>query len=212
MVINKKRFFTIIFLSLFSVSLHAEAQSITDAIASYKKEATTMGSYEIYQEVEKSKETLRIKQHSSKSYIYEVGDRDLQKATGYMSVLEDRRKANDPAAAFYFGLHEAQICMTLSKNKQLAHGANKVCTDAIDSFKIAEKANDPRAMEALGTIYKKGLGVKASKYVAAEWFVKSAKQYSVENSRDSALSTLEEALILVPDHPGALRLRKELLK
>jgi hypothetical protein len=42
--------------------------------------------------------------------------------------------------------------------------------------------------------------------------VKAANQYNKQNDRDDALTAVESALNLVPDHPAALRLRKAMLK
>jgi hypothetical protein len=54
--------------------------------------------------------------------------------------------------------------------------------------------------------------VTSSKLVASEWYVKSADQYIKQKARDEALTAVESALNLVPDHPAALRLRKVMLK
>jgi len=212
MIGSKKRLFIILLFALFHASLFAGEQSTTEEIAFFKDKAKTMSSYELYNEIEKTKELMRLQRHSKQSSLPDLTNKDVLKSTGYLLILEERRKAGDPKAAFYFGLHEMQICMVLNENKELAHTSNKVCSDAIDSFKIAAEANDPRSMRAIGISFKEGLGVTTSKYVAAEWFVRSAKQYNVEHLRDNALSALEEALNLVPDHPSALELRKELIR
>lgn len=61
-------------------------------------------------------------------------------------------------------------------------------------------------------MYEAGLGVSPSKLVATEWFVKAADQYNKEGARDEALSALESALAHSPDHPAALRLKRDMIK
>jgi len=177
---------------------------VNDAIEQYKREAATMSSAKIHEEVESIQETIRLLPGKN------LGDH-LSKATGFLLVLEERRKANQPSAAFYFGLFQLKICRAHVKTRNLEPTTQKLCKESIDSFAVAVKGNDARAMAILGKIYKEGLGVNPSKLVAADWFLKSAKQYQIENSREGALSAIEEAVNLVPDYHEALAFRKKLL-
>lgn len=187
------------------------AQEYLNAIDQYKILAKSKTSYELYQEIEQSKELVRIKNNNKPSLFPDISDSDVQKSAAYLMVLEERSKGDDPYASYYYGLHLIQICMAFGKQEGFGSTEAKVCNDAMERMKVAANSNDPRAMRAIGIMYKEGLGVTKSKYVAADWFYKSAKQYHYEKSREGALSSLEDALSLVPDHPGALKFRKELL-
>ena len=80
------------------------------------------------------------------------------------------------------------------------------------AFKRASDAKIADATFNIAKLYESGFGVSPSKLAAAEWYVKSADQYNKDKSREEALTSLERALDLVPDHPAALRLRKAMLK
>jgi TPR repeat protein len=187
------------------------AQEYLKAIDRYKVLARPKSSHDLYQEIERSKELVRIKNGNKPSLFPDVSDSDVQKSTAYLMVLEERSKMDDPYASYYYGLHLIQICMAFGQQQGFSSTEAKVCNDAMERMKVAANSNDPRAMRAIGIMYNEGLGVTKSKYVAADWFYKSAKQYRDEKSREGALSSLEYALNLVPDHPGALKLRKVLL-
>lgn len=186
-------------------------QEYLQAIDRYKVLAGSKSSHDLFQEIEKSKEVIRIKNANKPSTFLDLTDADVQMSTAFLMVLDERSKRNESDASFYYGLHLIQLCMVLGQQGTAGSTEGSVCDDAMKRMKVAASSNDPRAMRAIGMMYKDGLGVQKSKYVAADWLYKSARQYNDEKTRESALSALEDAIILVPDHPGALKLRKSLL-
>lgn len=192
------------------VSANDVAKRNIEDMKKYEIEASKMDSHSISQEMDSCREVLRLKLKETGSIFGLFGEPCNLKSAGYMLVLEKRRKAGDGDAAFYHGINQAHICSVVSEVEQ--KNSTPVCSDALESLKFSANKNDPRAMKALGRIYSQGLGVELSKYVAADWFVKAAKQYQSENSRERALGAMESALNLVPDHPGAIALRNQLLK
>lgn len=177
------------------------------AIERYKSEAKLMSSYKIYQEYEKSSELLRLKYGDNfEPRIYY--DPENQKRAAFFIILRERSKNKEPYACLCYGLLQLRLCRVLSEQTEAGSLTKEPCSDALENLKVAARNNNPAAMQFIAIMYKDGLGVKKSKYVAADWFIKAAKQWHHLNSRENALSTIEDALNIVPDHPGALRLRK----
>lgn len=189
----------------------AQSSEYADAVQSFEHDAQGKSTYEIAQEISALKQSVRLKRKPNSSIFSNFDDPDSMKAIGYLNVLKKRRDDGDPEAALQFGIHELSICDAIQANAGRGL-AQPVCSSAMDSLKLAAQAKDPRAMEALGVMNNEGLGQRASKYVAADWFIKASQQYDIEGNRERALQTLEEALKAVSDHPGALELRKKLLK
>lgn len=193
-------------------SAEQNANKYVEIIERYETQASTLTSHELYQEIERVKQIQRLKLNQRQSIFESLADEDVLKATAFTSILEKRRQNQEPAAAFYFALTQIPICSRLLENSETTNAGNRICGEAITSLKIAAKANDPRAMHAIGLMYKEGIGIQHSKYVAADWFIKSATQYDREGLRDNSLATVEEVLNLVPDHPKALNLKNKLLR
>ena len=94
-----------------------------------------------------------------------------------------------------------------------------MCAQAIDDLKaVAENTKisilyiSPASMSLLGEMYRDGIGARPSRYLAADWFVKSAKQRNANGDREGAIRALEEAFNVVPEYPAAIELRASMLK
>ena len=142
------------------------------------------------------------------------GTDEDQRGYAFGAVLSNRRDKGEVAASFYFGIRNWKFCQGLQRldKGQLGNAVVDCWNKCLDSFKFASAAQVPAASFNIARMYENGFGVIPSKYVAADWYVKSAEQYNKAGSRDEALTSLEAALTAVSDHPAALRLRKAMLK
>lgn len=136
----------------------------------------------------------------------------------YMQELMNRAKARQPSAMFNYGWYRYQLCGT-GKKQGIDVNRTPMCAQALDDLKaVAENTKisilfiAPASMSILGEIYRDGIGTRPSRYLAANWFVKSAKQRNANGDREGAIRALEEALNAVPEHPAAIELRATLLK
>ncbi len=140
-------------------------------------------------------------------------DEDMR-AISYATVLQKRGEGGDPYASFFYAVRKWDFCLQLQRQSGDSWvGQAKECWQNV--MPALKKASDARIADAtfnIARLYENGFGVTPSKLAAAEWYVKSADQYNKEKSRDEALTSVESALNLVPDHPAALRLRKAMLK
>ena len=135
---------------------------------------------------------------------------DDMRATSYAGVLQRRGEAGDPYASFFFATREWNYCLVLQRD---AMDSSKKCWQGVlSAFKRAADDHIADAAFNIARMYENGFGVTSSKLAAADWYVKSATQYNKGRSRDEALTAVESALNLVPDHPVALRIRKAMLK
>jgi TPR repeat protein len=137
-----------------------------------------------------------------------------RRADGFSAALSSRRENGEVAASFYFGIRSWKQCRGLEQlfKGQTVPEVADCWAKSLDSLKLASAAQVPAATFNIARMYENGFGVIASKYVAADWYVKSAEQYKNRGSRDEALTSLEAALAAVQDHPAALRLRKIMLR
>ena len=143
-----------------------------------------------------------------------AGTDEEQRGYGFSAVLRNRRDNGEVPASFYFAIRNWKYCQVLQNisKGQLSSSTIDCWKQCLDSFKVASAGQVPAATFNIARMYENGYGVIASKYVAADWYVKSAEQYNKANYRDEALTSLEAALTVVPDHPAALRLRKIMFK
>lgn len=136
----------------------------------------------------------------------------------YMQELIDRSKARQPSAMFNFGWYRNQICIT-AKKQGIDVVSAAMCVQAAEDLKavaenpkIASLSIATAAMTMLAEMHRDGVGTRPSRYLSADWFVKSATQREKNGDREGAIRSMEEALNLVPDHPTATELRTRLLK
>jgi TPR repeat protein len=184
-------------------------EEVSRQISFYQEEASKLGTSDIYKELKKQLTIL-----SGLSFGEFTSEEDTIKAVGYFRELEARRKANEPAAAFYYGIYNWRICNGLESGDKakFADVAKNCWLESLESLKVASNAQIAEASFNIGRMYEEGWGVSPSKFVAADWFVKAAQQFKHSDSRDGTLMSTEAALNIVPDHPAALRLKKALLK
>ena len=136
----------------------------------------------------------------------------------YLQELMNRAKARQPSALFNWGWYRHQLC-GIGKKNGVDTSSAPFCTQALDDLKaVAENSKisilyiSPASMSTLGEMYRDGIGTKPSRYLAADWFVKSAKQRNANGDREGAIRALEEALSVAPDYPAAIELRASMLK
>lgn len=136
----------------------------------------------------------------------------------YMQELINRAKAQQPTAMFNFGWYRYELCGTMKKQGLDVSNA-PMCAQALSDLRsVAEnpKINtlfiSAASMNLLGDMYRDGIGAKSSRFLAADWFVKAAKQKSASGDREGAIRSLEKALNASPEHADALELRATLLK
>lgn len=191
-----------LFVILFGMSslIYGQNESKTNEIVIYENQLYDMSSEQIYDEMQKWR--------NSKDPSF------LMKGGTCLAVLKERKDANEPSASLFYGLYQLNLCNAMNQRKDVVEQRqiNATCNDAKSSLLIASDANDAQAMYYIGMIYKDGLGVIQSNYAAADWFVKSAKEFQKNGNREGALTSLEEALKIVPDYPSARALRNELIK
>lgn len=175
--------------------------------------ATKLSAADIYKELERllTIQSIKMQQPNARGWAM---DADSRKAVSFAMVLDQRHKAGEPDAAFYYALYNSRICSRFqSIDSSISAQMAKDCwKTTLEGFKVASNAQMPAATANVAKIYQQGLGVTPSKLVAAEWFLKAAEQYTKAGSRDEALTSLESALTLAPDHPAALRLKQAMLK
>lgn len=191
----------------------AAAQNALNEMKMYQEEAKKLDASSVFSEMEKLREAISLKQKLKKTLFFI--DADTNKVAGYFMNLKERREANDPYGAYYYGLYNLRICGGFkagNTNGELSESVNKCFLDSLESFKTASAGQVPEASFNIGRMYEKSWGVSASKLVSADWFIKAAKQFNDGKSREGALASVEAALNLVPDHPEALRFRMALIK
>lgn len=185
----------------------------------YSRDGQALRTTDLYRELErldaakKSRLALLTQPNEILSAVFQIADDDMR-AISYASVLQKRGESGDPYASFFYGVRQWDFCLQLQR--QQGDGWTKQAKECwqgvLPAFKRASDAQIADASFNIGKLYENGFGVLPSKLVAAEWYVKSAEQYNKAKSRDEALTAVEKAVDLVPDHPAALRLRKSMLK
>jgi TPR repeat protein len=152
--------------------------------------------------------------------IVELGGKVEKKTEleSYIQELMNRAKAGQPSAMFNWGWYRHQLCST-GKKQGVDVSSAPMCAQALDDLKaVAENPKisilyiAPASMSILGEMYRDGIGTKPSRYLAADWFVKSAKQRNVNGDREGAIRAMEDALNVVPDYPAAIELRALILE
>lgn len=182
---------------------------------SYNRDGQALQTKDLFTELErlhaekKSRMALLTKPEELLSAVFTTTDDDMR-SISYATVLQKRSESGDPYASFFYGVHQWDFCLQLQR--QQSDISAKCWQEVLPAFKRASDAQIADASFNIGKLYENGFGVLSSKLVAAEWYVKSAGQYNKAKSRDEALTAVERAVDLVPDHPAALRLRKSMLK
>ena len=195
-----------------------EARAAQAKYAAFEQEALSLQTFELFKEltrIDAAREAriAMLKPEDAVKSMFVQTDDDM-KSVSFAAVLGKRSESGEVAASFYNGVHQWPYCnMWLRQNTSQADKLATECWQKVMAgFKRASAANIGDASSNIARMYANGFGVTASKFVAAEWYVKAADQYSLRKDRDEALTAVEAALNLVPDHPGALRLRRAMVK
>jgi len=185
---------------------------------SYERDAQALRTADLYKELgrldagQKSRIAL-AKPEELIAAAFTMTDDDMR-AIAYATVLQKRGEGGDPYASFFYAVRQWDFCLQLQR--QTGTGLTKQAMECwqgvMPAFKRAADAKIADAAFNIARLYENGFGVAPSKLAASEWYVKSAEQYNREKARDEALTAVESALNLVPDHPAALRLRNAMLK
>jgi hypothetical protein len=180
-----------------------KAEEWIEQVEFYQNEASGLTSSDIYEEIM----ALRALQN-------DMFDEANTKGTGYLQELDARREANEPYAAFYYGIFKFRICkgMEDADDGQFADAANSCWEKSLESLTVASNAGIAEATYNIGLMHEKGWGDVPSKFVAADWYIKATQQAIKSKDREIALTSVERALEAVPDHPTALKLKDELFQ
>ena len=130
----------------------------------------------------------------------------------YLNEMERRSNSKNPEAMYMLGRYNQFLCNFLKKTGvDAGENGPSMCVKALNNFKeIADNSKirilyySSASMSALGEMYRDGIGTKPSQYLAADWFVKSAKLQSTNGDREGAIRALEDALKAVPEYPPAI--------
>lgn len=132
--------------------------------------------------------------------------------------LKRRVAAKEPEAMHGMGWYFSQTCLHLEKQSP-GWGKSTICVESFLWLKQLSENNSLRStyigqssMRMLGEMYEKGIGTNASRYLAADWYIKAARAINDYGRREDAIRALEAALTLVPDHPAGLELRTLILR
>lgn len=185
----------------------------------YARDGQSLSTVDLAKELErldaakKSRTALLTKPEEILAAVFSMTDDDMR-AISYSTVLQKRSDSGDPYSSFVFGVRQWAYCLQLDRQQGdvWVKQAKECWQGVLPAFKRASEAKIADATFNVAKIYENGFGVPPSKLVAAEWYVKSAEQYNKDKARDEALTAVERAVDLVPDHPAALRLRKSMLK
>lgn len=184
----------------------------------YKRDGQALQTRELYKELErldaaKKSRIALAKPEEIFAAAFVMNDDDMR-AISYATVLQKRGESGDPYASFFYAVREWDFCLRMQQQSGdvWVKQASECWRNVMPAFKRASDGQVADATFNIARLYQNGFGVTPSKLVAAEWYVKSANQYTKQNDRDEALTAVESALNLVPDHPAALRLRKTMLK
>ena len=188
--------------------------------AAFEQEALALSTPDLFKELQRidaarEAKNAMLKPEDAMKNMWMFGQSDDdKKSVLFATVLEKRSESGEIAASFYNSVYQWRYCnMWLRQNTSQADKLATECWQKVlAGFKRASEANIGDASSNIARMYANGFGVTPSKFVAAEWYVKAADQYNMRKDRDEALTAVEAALNLVPDHPAALRLRKAMVK
>jgi TPR repeat protein len=186
------------------------AENAVRRIEEQKLEALKLDSLTVYEEVERLRTILAMKKRTSP--FPDLTDADALKASGYIGALEARRDAKEPQGSYLWAHWNARICSGFESNAALSDAAKMCWVKTFEGFQTASEGGIARASFSIGRLYENGWGVSRSKFVAADWYVKAAERYLLQDSREGALESVEAALNVVPDLPAAQRIRSQLHK
>lgn len=193
-----------------------EAKAKYEAYTKVGKELRTSDLYKELERLDGVKQrriAMLTKPEEIFAAAFMINDDDMR-AISYATELQKRGESGDPYASFFYGVRQWDFCSQMQRKRdELGIKQAMQCwQNVMLFFKRASEAQIADATFNIAKLYENGLGVSPSKLAAADWYVNSASQYNKEKSREEALTALERALELVPDHPAGLRLRKAMLK
>ena len=136
-----------------------------------------------------------------------------------VNELTERSDKKIPNAMFWWGWYQLQYCNEGYKLNLPNLDTSPMCTKAFQNvLSVAENEKirilwlSTASMDLVAEMRFKGIGVKRSSFIAAEWYVRSGNQKFLNLDREGALISLERALEIIPDYPQALELRNKIIK
>jgi TPR repeat protein len=192
----------------------ARGQEFLRKIEAYRSEAASRSASEIFDEIRRVREIQRLRIDSGES-MWVVGlNEEGAKSAGYAKALKEKREKLEIDASYYHGLHNLPGCGILQSASEGKYSkiVEECYKESLDSFLIASDGGAEAATLVIGLMYEKGWGVGASNYIAADWYIKAARQASLVKNRNLALRSIENALRVFPNNSVALKLREELFK
>jgi TPR repeat protein len=191
-------------------SQQSKQPSSTDQeLEKLKIDADKLTSYDIFKQLEATEAVQASMNTFSDSWFAYT-----PKLMAFGAILDKRRKNGQPDGAFYFAAHQWKYCVRLQMQTKsvLVEQASQCWIETIEAFKVASTAGIGDASFNIARQFENGYGVLLSKFAAADWYIKAAEQYNKTNDRDQALTAVEAALGIVPDHPAALRMKRVMLR
>ena len=197
-------------------SSKARAEKHLALMNKFKAEASQLPAHKIFDEIEKINTILKLRMELGKSMFELMFTEDGAKGAGYASALEDKKEKFEVDGSYYWGLYNLKICGGLSSGQD-TKGTQKNYVDqcllkSLKSFTVASDGGDEASSHSIGSMYENGYGVKSSKLIAADWYLKAARQAHNNENRALALRAIESALRVFPNNPEALRLRDNFFK
>jgi len=197
-------------------SSKAQAQKYIVLMNKFQAEASLLPAQKIFDEIERIRTILKLRMELGKS-MFELGlTEDGAKGSGYALALEDKKEKFDVDGSYYWGLYNLKICGGLSSIPD-TNGTQKTYVDqcllkSLKSFSVASDGGDAASSHSIGSMYENGYGVDSSKLIAADWFLKAARQALKNENRALTLRAIESTLRVFPNNPEALRLKDNLFK
>lgn len=197
-------------------SSKARAEKHIALVNKFKAEASQFAAHKIFDEIERIITIQKLKMELGKSMWELMLTEDAAKYSGYASALEDKKEKFDVDGSYYWGLYNLKICSGLSSGPD-NKGTQKTIVDkcllkSLKSFTVASDGGDEASSHSIGSMYENGYGVESSKLIAADWYLKAARQAHKNENRALALRAIESALRVFPNNPEALRLKDNFFK
>ena len=152
-------------------------------------------------------------------YLENIGKPDQSQGESALGLLFERRDRGEQEAVFYANWLTQSLCESGKRsNPTLNTATAPACVSAynnIRSIAIEEFPKDLHlnaiARETLAGMLLAGTGTTSSKILAAEWYTKAARSHARNSDRESAIRSIEKALIASPEFSPAKEMKDNLI-